>query len=90
MISKKKPKDTLRVSYVKASKLYTIYFEANGNKQSKALSEPVFDITGAKMKKRIESLALQLERYGISREDLEQAIIKACNNEKIKPPKCLR
>ena len=89
-IRSNKPKDTLRISYIKTSRCYTIYFEVAGCTKTRALFEPIFEITGSKMKKRIESLASDLKQYGISLKDIESSILEACNDVNHKPPKYLR
>ena len=90
MITKNNSTATLTTSYIKDSKCYTIYFKVNGGTQARTLFEPIFEITGSKMKKRILCLAKQLERYGITPKDIEQSIIEACNDVKREPPKYLR
>ena len=51
----------------------------------------VIDFSGERFKKRIESMAETLEeKYGITQKELEDAILQWCNDQKKKPPKCLR
>lgn len=48
------------------------------------------DFTGKRFEKEVEKLAEELNRYGVTKEQIEEAILEECRREDIKPPKYLR
>lgn len=54
------------------------------------LQLPSIEFTGKRFEKEVERLAEDLSKYGVTKKQLEEAILEGCKKEKIKPPKYLR
>lgn len=62
-----------------------------GKNQAEVLNIPKFDFTGKKFHKNVIKLSQHLqEQYGITQKELESAIVTACAQHKINPPKYLK
>lgn len=89
-----KLKGSLRSCYLQQRGFFVIFFEDfNGKTHHAELHYPFFkflDFDGSKMKKNIENLANELSQYHINAEDIENAVVEACEKAKIRAPKHLR
>ncbi len=54
------------------------------------LGFPFIEFTGKRFEKSVDELTEDLGKCGVTKEQLEEAIIEACKKEKIRPPKYLR
>lgn len=54
------------------------------------LQLPSIEFTGKRFEKSVGELAEDLSKYGVTKKQLEEAIIEGCKKEKIRPPKYLR
>ena len=59
--------------------------------KQKQLNWPIIpDHTGKGFEQSVNQLAKELSAYGITKEQIEVAILETCRREEIKPPKYLR
>lgn len=54
------------------------------------LQLPSIEFTGKRFEKSVGELAEDLSKYGVTKKQLEEAILEGCKKEKIRPPKYLR
>lgn len=69
---------------------YQFYIMVDGKNESVVLIKPYFNFLGFRWKKYIGKFAKKLKKYGITKEEVEEAIIKASERAGIKPPQYLR
>ncbi len=57
----------------------------------RALHWPLLpDFSGRKFEKKVANVAKELSEYGVTKKQIEDAIMKHCKEERIKPPKYLK
>lgn len=90
LVKNPKPKETLRCCYLRQRGFFQLFFEVDGVTKYPTLHASSFDFKGRKWKKNIEELADKLQKYGITKEDIERVVSEASREAHMKPPKYLR
>lgn len=58
--------------------------------RGRRINEPFLDFRGKIFKRKIKNVVIELERYGVTMEDVEEAILEEAQEKGINPPKFLR
>lgn len=89
---KKDPKITVKAGYLRQRERWEIVvWKGENHLKTTQLHWPILpDFTGKMFEKNVEKLVDELKEYGITKKQIEDAILTECRTEKLAPPKYLR